>query len=180
VFSTRRSQASHRSALVRRVADPVDSRIRSNSLVHRVNHDDFVVLVHGILVQPIRVQDSQRAASSRRSLFRNRLQVSRKLQLSDTAVHRLTVDDTLANRAFAATSSHARSVNHKALLSLVPQSSSLVRSRRSRHAADGWKLSVFPNANTLQKSQHVGLFLLPEFFYVFVSLYIAKENSSKR
>lgn len=86
-------------------------------------------------------------------------------------MHRFTIDDTLAHRTLTATSSHARSVNHEALLSLVPQSSRLVRSRRSSHAADGRKLTVFPNANALQKSQHVGLFLLPEFFDVFVSLY---------
>lgn len=31
------------------VADPVDAGITAHDLVHRINHDDFVVFVDGIL-----------------------------------------------------------------------------------------------------------------------------------
>jgi len=44
---------------VNRIADPVDSWIATNSLVVRINQDDFIVLVNTILVHPVRVEYSQ-------------------------------------------------------------------------------------------------------------------------
>jgi hypothetical protein len=47
------------SALVDRVDDPVDSRVITDLLVSRINHDNLIVLHSSVLVNPIRVQDSQ-------------------------------------------------------------------------------------------------------------------------
>ena len=98
VLAASRRQAAHLAVLVRRVADPVNTRIVSHALVHRFNHDDFIVLVHRILVQPVRVQHAQGAATTRGALLSHRTQVTRKLELGDTAVHGLTVHDTLLRR----------------------------------------------------------------------------------
>lgn len=43
---------------VDRVADPVDSRVVANNLVHGIDHDDLVVLVNGILKEIRNAGDS--------------------------------------------------------------------------------------------------------------------------
>jgi hypothetical protein len=149
VLATRRRQAAHLAVLVRRVADPVNTRIISHALMHRVNHDNLIVLVHRVLVEPVRVQHAKGAASSRRAFFSHRSQVARKFELGNTAVYWLTVYDTLAHRTLTSTTSHTGAVNAKPLLRLVPQSTRLVRSRRSRHPANGWQLTVLPHPNAL-------------------------------
>ena len=124
-----------------------------NALVHRVNHDDFVVLVHGILVQPVRVQHSQRTASSRRAFLGDRLQVAREFELGDAAVHRLPVHLTLVHRTLTTTATDAGAVDDKTLLGLVSETTRLVRARRARHAADGRKLAILPHAGTRCKKR---------------------------
>jgi len=42
-------------ASVNRVANPVDARVVSNDFVHGINHDNLIVLVDRVLVQPVRV-----------------------------------------------------------------------------------------------------------------------------
>ena len=77
----------------------------------------------------------------------------------------------LAHRSLTTTATHARAVDAEPLLRLVPQTTRLVRSRRARHAADGWQLAVLPHADTLEETKNIGLFLLPQLFDVFVSLW---------
>ena len=182
VLATGRGETAHLAVLVRRVANPVDARIFANALVHRVNHDDFVVLVHGILVQPVRVQHSQRTASSRRAFLGDRLQVAREFELGDAAVHRLPVHLTLVHRTLTTTATDAGAVDDKTLLGLVSETTRLVRARRARHAADGRKLAILPHANALQEAHHVGLLLFPKFFDILVSLRRVRgeKNSQSR
>ena len=45
---------------VDRVADPVDSRVVANNLVHGIDHDDLVVLVNGILKEKINARGQNR------------------------------------------------------------------------------------------------------------------------
>lgn len=69
-----------------RVDDPVDSRISSNSLVRRINEDNLEVLIRRILVNPVRVENSQVGASSTDSFFCGGAEGSLILQLVDTLV----------------------------------------------------------------------------------------------
>lgn len=69
-----------------RVDDPVDSRVTSDSLVGGVNEDDLKILVCRILVDPVRVEDSQVGASSADSFLGGRSEGSLVLQLVDTLV----------------------------------------------------------------------------------------------
>lgn len=55
--------------LVDRLANPVDARISSNGLVLRIDHDDLEVLICRVLIDPVRVQDSQIGASSADTFF---------------------------------------------------------------------------------------------------------------
>ena len=69
-----------------RVDDPVDARITTDGLVLGVHEDDLVVLVGGILVDPVRVQDSQVGAATADSFFGGGLERALILELVHTLV----------------------------------------------------------------------------------------------
>lgn len=156
------------SSLVDSVDDPVDLGVSSDGLVRRVDEDDFEVLVGRVLVNPVRVQDSQVGASSANSFFGSRTERSLVLQVVDTLVGGLTVSSTLGDRSLSATSSDSDSVDDETLLGLVTESSSLVGSRRSRGTVDDVLLSVFPASDSVQESHDIGLLLSSQFGNVLV------------
>jgi len=55
--------------LVNGVDDPVDAGICADGLVLGIDTDDLVVLVRRILVDPVRVQDSEVGAAAADALF---------------------------------------------------------------------------------------------------------------
>jgi hypothetical protein len=74
--------------LVDRVNDPVDARIAANSLVLRINENDLEVLVGRVLIDPVRVQDTQVGATASNTLLSSRLERSLVLELVHTLVGR--------------------------------------------------------------------------------------------
>jgi len=142
------SEATRFSVFVNRVDDPVDSRISSNSLVRRINEDNLEVLVRRILIDPVRVKNSQVGASSTDSFFCGGAEGSLVLQLIDTLVGRLAIGSTFTCRPLSATSSDTDSIDDIALLGLVSQSSCLIWSGWSRSAVNDIQLSELPAANS--------------------------------
>lgn len=118
-FLTSTGKTSGFSVLVNWVSDPVVSSVTSDGLVGWVNKNDFKVLVGGILVNPVRVQDSQVSSSSTNSFLSSGSQRLLVLQLSNTLVGWLTVSGTLWSRSLSTTSSNSDSVDNKSLLGLV-------------------------------------------------------------
>ena len=55
--------------LVNGLHDPVDTCIAADSLVLRINQDNFEVLVGGVLVDPVGVQHSQVCAATANTLL---------------------------------------------------------------------------------------------------------------
>ena len=113
------SETSEFTVLHSSAADPIDTRITTDSRVAGINHDDFVVFVSSILIDEIRVQDSEVGASSSSSFFSIRSQRTDSLLLQDTLSSGLTIDNTLGNHFLSATSSNTNTVNNITLLSLV-------------------------------------------------------------
>jgi len=74
------------SYLVNWVDDPVDAGISADSLVLRVNKDDFVVLVGRVLVDPVGVEDPKVGATTTDTLFSGGLEGSLVLELVHTLV----------------------------------------------------------------------------------------------
>ena len=72
--------------LVDRVDDPVDAGIATDSLVLGVDKDNFVVLVGGILVDPVRVENAQVGAAATNTLLSSALKRALVLKLVDTLV----------------------------------------------------------------------------------------------
>ena len=63
------SETTALTVLVDRVDDPVDARIPTDSLVLRIDEDDFVVLVRRVLVDPVRVEDAEIGAAAADTLL---------------------------------------------------------------------------------------------------------------
>ena len=76
------------------VDDPVDAGILADGLVLGVNEDDLEVLVGGVLVDPVRVQDTEVTASLADTLLRNALKTSLRLQVVHTLADGLAVGGT--------------------------------------------------------------------------------------
>ena len=68
--------------------NPVDARIATDGFVLWVDKDDLEVFVGRVLVDPVRVKDSQVGTSASDTLLGSRLQGSLVLQLVDTLVDR--------------------------------------------------------------------------------------------
>ena len=125
-------------------SDPVNSGVSSDCLVVGVHEDDFVEFVGSVLTDPVRVEDSEVSASSSDSLLSDGSVRSARLELVDTLVDGLSVDNTLGNGSLSATSSDSDSVDDISLLGLVAELSGLVDSAGSVHFVDDGQLSVLP------------------------------------
>ena len=69
-----------------RLDNPVDAGIAADGLVLGVDQDDFVVLVGGVLVDPVGVQDTQVGGMATDTLLSGRLERALVLELVDTLV----------------------------------------------------------------------------------------------
>ncbi|KAH3665931.1 hypothetical protein OGAPHI_004120 [Ogataea philodendri] len=172
------SKTSGFSVLVDRVGDPVVSSVSSDGLVLWVNTNDLVVLVGRVLVDPVRVQDSQVSSLSTNSLLGSGSQRLLVLQLVDTLVGWLTVSSTLWNRSLSATSSDSDSEDGETLLGLVTKSSSLVWSRWSGSSVDHRLLSVLPASDSEKESHDIRLLLSLQLFKVLVGSHGAKQTAN--
>lgn len=112
--------------LVGWVTDPIESGVVSYALVHRIDHNDFVPFVHGILSYPIGVQDSQGTHFSSDPFLSDGFQVSASLDLLNTVGGWLTVADTLANFSLSSTSLDSYSIDAYSLLGFVSKTTSFV------------------------------------------------------
>lgn len=110
------SKTSGLSVLVDRVDDPVDLGIGSDVGVRWVHQDNFKELVSGVLVNPVRVQNSHVGNSSTNTLLSSRTQRFLVLKLVYTLVGWLTVSSTLWHRSLSSTSSDSNSVDDVTLL----------------------------------------------------------------
>lgn len=149
-----------------RVGDPVDAGITADSLVLGVNEDNLEVLVGGVLVDPVRVQDTQVGATATDTLLSSSSESTLVLKLVDTHVGGLTcrpeksqlahfyhtksiekkvsmhtVGGTLGGGALAATTSHTDTVDNISLLSLVAETTGLVGTRRTGSTVDSVQLT---------------------------------------
>jgi hypothetical protein len=146
--------------LVDGIDDPVDARITADGLMLRVNEDDFEVLVGGVLVDPVRVQNAQVGATTSNTLLSSRLERSLVLELVHTLVGRLacrkfiseysidlstpkfhTVCSTLWYWPLATSTADTNTVDNIALLGLVTQSACFIRTRRAGSTVDDVQLS---------------------------------------
>lgn len=80
------SQATALTVLVHWLHDPVDAWVAADGLVLRVDKDDLVVLVSGVLVDPVAVEDAQVGATAADTLLSGGLEGTLVLELVHTLV----------------------------------------------------------------------------------------------
>jgi len=136
VLFTNAGETASLPALVHRLGDPVDPRVAANSLVIRINENDFVVFVDTVLVDPIRVQYSQVTTAPTNTLFGNTPQSSLRLEVVHTLMNGFTVGGTLRDVLLAVTPADADTVDNVSLLGLVSQPAGLVWTRWARSPVD--------------------------------------------
>jgi hypothetical protein len=127
--------------LVDSVADPVDASIAADGLVLGVDEDDLEVLVGGVLVDPVGVQDTQVGAATANTLLSGSTESALVLELVDTHVGGLAVGGTLRSGSLTTTASHTDTVDNIALLGLVAETTSLVGARGAGSTVDSVQLT---------------------------------------
>jgi len=110
------SETSGLSVLLLVGSDPVDSGVLGDGLVVGVDKDDLEELEGSVLADPVRVEHSQVSAASADSLLSDSAVRSVGLELVDTLVDGLAVDNTLGDWSLTATASDSDSVDHVSLL----------------------------------------------------------------
>ena len=120
-----------------------------------VNKDDFEELEGSVLADPVRVEDSKVSALSGNSLLSGGTVRSAGLELVDTLVDGLSVDDTLGDWSLTATTSDSDSVDNVTLLALVSELSGFVGTTGSVNLVDHRELSVFPSSHSENESQDI-------------------------
>lgn len=83
--------------LVHTVADPVDAGVPADGLVLGIDQDDLVVLVGGVVVDPVGVEDAEVSAATTDTLLGGGLQSTLVLELIDTHVGGLACTPGLAS-----------------------------------------------------------------------------------
>ena len=147
--------------------DPVDAGVVTDGGVEGINKDDLVVLVGGVLSNPVRVKDTETAALATNSLFGDGADVALELE-SDTLAGGLSANDSTAGGSLTSSTTNARSVDDVSLLGLVSELAGLLGTARAGETDDAGELSVLPCADAKQEAHHIGLLLLPELLQVFV------------
>jgi hypothetical protein len=125
--------------------DPVDAGITTDGGVAGVDKDDLVVLVGGILIDPVGVQDTEVTADTANLSLSNGAEGLLVLQLENSLVLGLTVNDTLSNLSLAATSADTDAVDDVSLLGLEAKTAGLLRASRANDAVNTGKLTVMFN-----------------------------------
>jgi len=158
------------------VSDPVDSCVTTNSFVIWVDQDNLIILINTVLVDPVRVQNSQISTPPTDSFLGNTSETSLGFEMVYTLAHGLAVCGTFRDMLFAVTPPDTDTVNHITLLGLVTQSASLVRARRARSSVDDIQLAVFPAPHTEEESKDIRLFLFVKLANVFVRAHFCRQT----
>ena len=93
-----------------------------------VNADDLVVLVHTVLVDPVRVEYTEVTATTTDTLLRCAPQAALELDVVDTLADGFAIGSTLGDGLLPVATAHTHTVDDISLLGLVSQTTSFVGS----------------------------------------------------
>jgi len=150
------------------LADPLDPGITANGGVRGIDHDDFVVLVSGILSDPVRIQNAKRSDFSTDAFLSDRLKRALEFHLVDTVMGWLAISAALGNGLLARSASDANAVDHESLLGAISQTPSLLNAGGLGSAMDPRQLPVLPGSYAKKKPHDVTLLLAPQLVDVFI------------
>ena len=120
------------------------TKIKTYRLVVGIDEDNLVVLVNTVLVNPVRVQNTQITATTADTLLSNRAEPTLELEVVDTLADGLAVRRTLRDRLLAVATADADTVDNITLLGLVTEAARLVGARRAGGTVNDVQLAVLP------------------------------------
>ncbi len=167
-----RSESPHFAVLVYGVDDPVDAGVIADLGVGGIDADDFVVFHGGVLVDPVRVQDTKVGVPASGLFFGNRLQVALELEVVDTLMLGLTKDHTTVVLSLSSSTTDTGTDDNVSLLGFVTEAVSLVGTGGAVDSDNVVALTVFPSADTQQESEGIRLLVTPKLFHVFVGTHL--------
>jgi hypothetical protein len=148
-------------ALVHGVDDPVDASIIADLGVAGIDHNNFVVLHGGVLVDPVRVQHTEVSVFASDLLFGNILKIAVKLKVVDTLMLGLTEDHTTMVGPLASSTTDSATNDNIPLLGLVTKTMGLVSTGRAVDTGDLRALTVLPGTDTEEETEGVTLLVTP-------------------
>jgi len=155
--------------LVHGVDNPVNPRVPTNLGMARVNKNNLIVLHSSILVNPIRIQNSQVRILPSDLLLSHRLQISLEFQMVDTLMLGLTKHHTTMVLTLASSTSYPNPDDAITLLGFVTETMGLFGTGGTVATGHVGALTVFPGTDTCEESEAVRLFVAVKLFHVLVS-----------
>jgi len=147
--------------LVHRVAYPVDPRIIPDLSMGRIYKNNLIIFHGGILVDPVRVQNTKVGIHASHLLLSNGLKIPLKLKVVDTLMLGLTKDHTTVILTLAASTTNSDANYNISLLRLVSETVGLVRTGGLVAAYHLGALTVFPCADAEEETEGVSLLVTP-------------------
>ena len=106
--------------------NPVDPWVPADSLVLGVDQDDLIIFVSRVLIDPVRIKDTQVCTTAPDTLLSSGPERALVFELVHTLICRLAIGSPLGDRSLAASTAHADAVDDITLFGLVAESTSLV------------------------------------------------------
>ena len=125
-FTPGGSQPTHFTVFVRWCHDPVDAGIVADDFVLWIDKNNFEIFERSILVDPVRVQDTEIATETSDTLLTNTAKITAHLQLVNTVVFGFTVHNTFVVLTLATTTTDSNTVHHVSLFGFVTKTASFV------------------------------------------------------
>ncbi len=139
--TTSSSDTTSLTVLLGALADPVDARVVADDLVRGIDKNHLKVLERGVLVDPVRVEHTEVSAAAGSPLLGQAAKVAGPLETNNTVAGGLATSATTGDGALATTTAHANPVDHVALLGLVAETASLVRTSGAGRTVDRGSLA---------------------------------------
>jgi len=171
-LSSSTSKSSALPVFVHRVDDPVDTRIIADLSVGRIDKDDFVVFHGGVLVDPVRVENTEVAIFASNLFLSHRLKIALELEVVDTLMLGLTEDHTTVVRPLTSATADTATDDDISLLGFVTKTMGLVGTRGAVDSGDFRTLTVLPSTDTEEETKGVTLLVTPQLFHIFVATHL--------
>ena len=162
VLLTGRGKTAELTVLHDRLADPVDLRVTTDGRVRGIDHDDLEELEGTILTDGVRVENTKVHATGTSAHLSDGAKVVGAGHAQDPLVAGLAPHDSTVSGTTTATTADTHAVNDVALLGLVAEHTSLVRTGGARNTVNNRQVTKLPATNTSKEAHHIALLSFPE------------------
>jgi hypothetical protein len=154
-------KSTHFAVLVDGVDDPVNTGVVADLLVVGVDADDFVVFHGRVLVDPVRVENTEIWVSASGLFFGYGLKIALELKVVDTLMLGLTENHTTMVLTLTSSTTDSNTDNNVSLLGLVTETVSLFGTGGTSTTDHLGALTVLPCTNAEEETECITLLVTP-------------------